>query len=75
MNGTVHLVEMGLVSIDIPFVAVVNLEGYIEQFIPDSLRVIPEGVAGDVAGILGDIMGAVSEGVKDSAGAVGKIIG
>jgi len=76
VTGIVHVIEYkGLVRLNMPFSARVNLEGYIEQFAIGQPSFELEGIIGDVAGIVGGIAGDVSEEVKQGAGIVIEKIG
>jgi len=66
VEGVAHIIEMkGLMKIDLPFSAKVNLEGYIEQFIPSIPEVVPEGIVEDVVDVIGDVYDYVADNAGD----------
>ena len=69
--GIVHIAELkGFIKLELPFTARVNLQGYVEQFMPTLPSVIPDGITSDIIEGVGDVIDIVSDNAGDIIGAI-----
>lgn len=76
VSGIVHIAELkGFIKLELPFTARVNLQGYVEQFMPTFPSIKPGGITSDIIEGVGDVIDIVSENAEGVIDAIGGLIG